>query len=141
MDKCIAWLTTVVLVFTFAIGCAKAEETTFPTDEVVRSEMKAIRDLTLNVHTLVTHRRMPPAEARTFHERITAAVERLEDGTTLTDASRDEIAALAHDISEGAAAVAGLDETMSPIDGIVAIDEALSLYAKRFEHPGWQPLR
>ena len=111
------------------------------TDEVVRAEMKAVRDLTLNVHTLVTHRRMPPADARTFHVRVKAAVERLRSETTLDGGERDEIENLTRTILEGAEAVAGQNTSMTPIDGIIAIDAALALYAQRFDHPGWQPLR
>ncbi len=126
------------LLFNFG---AQAEEAKLATDDVVRVEMKAIRDLTLNAHTLVTHRRMPPADARVFHSRIKAAVERLQSGTSLTGAAKTEIAQLTSEISKGAAAVARAEPNLTPIDGIVAIDEALSLYAIRFDHPGWQPLR
>lgn len=120
---------------------ASADEAKLPTDEVVRTEMKAVRDLTLNAHTLVTHRRMPLADARTFHARVKAAVERIDAGTTLTGAARDEIGKLTSGIATGAAAVAGAAPSTTPIDGIIAIDEALALYARRFDHPGWQPLR
>lgn len=119
-----------------AAGAAK-----LPTDEAVRTAMKAVRDLTLNAHTPVTHRRMPPADARTFHARIKAALARIDTETTLAGPARDEIAALARDILAGAAAVAGADPATPPIDGLIAIDGALARYAERFEHPGWQPLR
>ncbi|MCC7251731.1 hypothetical protein [Hyphomicrobium sp.] len=112
-----------------------------PTDEAIRTEMKAIRDLTLNVHTLVTHRRMPPADARTFHTRVKAAVERLKAGTQVQAETRGEIEKLASYIERGAAAVAGADSSMSPIDGILIIDDSLAIYAQRFDHPDWQPLR
>lgn len=124
-----------------AAGSVRAEDAKSPTDETVRTEMKAIRDLTLNAHTLVTHRRMPPADARTFHARIKAAVERLRGTTTLDGGARDEIESLTGTVLDGAAAVAGESAAMTPIDGIVAIDAALALYAKEFDHPGWQPLR
>lgn len=120
---------------------ARADDAKLTTDDVVRAEMKAIRDLTLNAHTLVTHRRMPPADARTFHARVKAAVARINAGTTLEGQARDEIVAISNDILRGASAVAGAEASMTPIDGIIAVDEALSLYAKRFDHPGWQPLR
>lgn len=120
---------------------ARSEAAKFPTDDVVRTEMKAIRDLTLNAHTLVTHRRMPPADARTFHARVAAAAGRINAGTTLQGEAREKIEKLAGDIAKGAAAVAGAEAAITPIDGIVSIDEALSIYAQRFDHPGWQPLR
>lgn len=129
------------LLLSVLAGGAEAGDAKLPTDEVVRTEMKAIRDLTLNVHTLVTHRRMPPADARTYHARVKAAVERLKAGTQVTGAAREEIEKLARFIERGAGAVAGADSSMSAIDGILIIDESLGIYAQRFDHPGWQPLR
>lgn len=134
---------TVIAAFLLlALGCeTQADAVRNPTDDVVRAEMKIVRDLTLNAHTLVTHRRMPPADARTFHARVKAAVERLRGGTTLDGGARDEIEALTGQILDGAAAVAGQSKEMTPIDGIIAIDEALALYVKAFDHPDWKPLR
>jgi hypothetical protein len=130
-----------MVVLIFAVPAARADDGKLATDEIVRAEMKSIRDLTLNAHTLVTHRRMPPAEAKTFHSRIKAAVERLRGGTTPDGSTRDEIEAVTREILGGAEAVAGLNVDVTPIDGIIAIDEALSHYAARFDHPGWQSLR
>jgi hypothetical protein len=135
------WIAALLFLASAIGGAAWADEAKLATDDVVRAEMTAIRDLTLNAHTLVTHRRMPPADARTFHARIKQAVERLDAGMTLTGPARDEIGTITGQIAKGAAAVAGGDTTLTPIDGIIAIDEALALYAKRFDHPGWQPLR
>ncbi len=112
-----------------------------PTDEIVRAEMKTIRDLTLNAHTLVTHRRLPPADAKTFHARVKAAVERLRSGTMLDGGVRDELENLTRDILVGAEAIARSPSSMEAIDGIVSIDDALVRYATGFDHPGWQPLR
>ncbi|WP_072391756.1 hypothetical protein [Hyphomicrobium sp. CS1GBMeth3] len=119
---------------------AVAQNGRLPTDEVVRTEMKAIRDLTLNAHTLVTHRRMPPADARTYHAKVKAAVARIKSGTQMTGEAREEIEKLAGYIEKGAGAVAGAD-TIEAIDGMLIIDDSLSIYAQRFDHPGWQPLR
>jgi hypothetical protein len=139
MTRCVAVL--LLLVLAFVAVDVRADAARNPTDEAVRTEMTAIRDLTLNAHTLVTHRRMPPADARTFHAHIKAAVARLRSGTTLDGGARDEIESLTGKILEGAAAVARENTAMDPIDGIVAIDEMLALYAREFDHPGWQPLR
>lgn len=110
-------------------------------DAAVQSEMTTIRNLTLDVHTLVTHRRMPPAEARKYHGRITQAVAKIEAETTLRGAPRETLDAILQDIVAGAAAIAGADKSIDPIDGIVLIDDALKRYEELFEHPGWQPLR
>lgn len=123
-----------------AIGTAGAEPAKLPTDDVVRKEMVAIRDLTLNVHTLVTHRRMPPADAKSYNAKIKASVARIKTGSTMTGEAREEIEKLASAIARGAEAVARENE-IDPIDGIVIIDENLATYGERFDHPDWQPLR
>ena len=85
-------LTGCVLAMLVVSGGRAADKA--PTDDVVRAEMTAIRNLTLNVHTLVTHRRMPPADAKAYHAKVKAAVDRLRTGTTLDGGARDEIEAL-----------------------------------------------
>lgn len=112
-----------------------------PVDAGVRAEMARIRDLTRDVHTLVTHRRMPPAEARKFHASVKEAVLRIDAAATLIGAPREKLTAVTQDLVAGAAAVAGLDKSLDPIDGIVLIDDALARYADFFDHPDWQPLR
>lgn len=121
-------------------GAAAQEGKKLATDEVVRTEMKAIRDLTSNVHTLVTHRRMPPADARAYHAKVKASVARIKAGTQMTGEAREEIEKLAGYVEKGASAVAGQD-TIEAIDGILLVDDSLTIYAQRFEHPGWRPLR
>lgn len=121
---------------------AAAADGKLPTTEAVRTAMKAIRDLTLNNHTLVTHRRMPPASAKKFRSDIKGQVGlvRAAEGSLEVDAAK-EIEAVVAAIEKGADAVAGEGGDVTAIDGIVGIDTALQDYAARFEHPGWQPLR
>jgi ribosomal protein S5 len=121
---------------------AQAGDSKLPTTEPIRTSMKAIRDLTLTNHTLVTHRRMPPASAKKFRGDIkghVALVRAAEAG--LDAAAAKTIEEIATTIGTGADAVAGEDGAKTPIDGIMAIDAALQDYAARFEHPGWEPLR
>lgn len=125
----------------FAPGGLRAEDGKFATDEVVRSEMASIRNLTVTNHSLVTHRRMPAVGARDFHARVKASVERIRAATTLTGAARTELDKIATEILSGAETVAAIKSTKPPIDGLIAIDGALVRYALRFDHPGWEPLR
>jgi hypothetical protein len=111
------------------------------TDEAVRGAMTAIRDLVLRDHSLVTHRRMQPAGAGAFHGAIKAEVERMLAETKTVPEARAALGPIATEIIAGAEAVAGMKKDVEPIAGIVAIDEALADYARRFDHPGWQPLR
>lgn len=118
-----------------------AEEKKIRPDPVLIAEMKIIRDLTLDIHSLVTHRRLSPAAGRTFQDKIKASLGRIEAGTTLIGEPRDSLTALVQDISAGAAAIAGKDPSTEPIDGIVLIDDALARYGTLFDDPAWEPLR
>jgi hypothetical protein len=118
-----------------------AEEKKLRPDPVLAAEMKIIRGLTLDIHSLVTHRRLSPAAGQSFHNKITAAVSRIQEGTTMIGDPPDSITALVQDISAGAAAIAGKDPSTEPIDGIVLIDDALARYGTLFDDPTWQPLR
>lgn len=109
------------------------------TDDVVRTEMKTIRDLTLGVRTEILQHRLLPADARTFYERVTASVGRLKAKTQMEGEARDEIEKLAGYIERGASEVAG-GGPATALDGILIVDDSLSIYARRFDHPGWQPL-
>lgn len=118
-----------------------AEEKRIRPDPVLMAEMKIIRDLTLDIHSLVTHRRLSPAAGRSFQDKIKGALGRIQAGTTLIGEPRDSLTALVQDISAGAAAIAGKDPSTEPIDGIVLIDDALARYGTLFDDPEWEPLR
>jgi hypothetical protein len=120
---------------------AYGAERKWPTDETLRSGMAAIRKATLDNHTLVTHRRMPPAGARAFAERVSAEISRINAEARVPDDARRVLGDLLADIAEGGEAVAGRVEGMTPIDGIVQIDAALGRYPEAFDDPTWQPLR
>ncbi len=121
-------------------AAAYAQPAKLATDEVVRKEMTTIRDLTSNAYTLVTHRRMPPADARAYHGKVKAAVERIKADTEMSGEAREEIVKLAGYIERGAGAVAGSDP-MEAMDGMLIVDDSLAIYAQRFDHPDWKPLR
>ncbi|MBX9861224.1 MAG: hypothetical protein K2Y42_00600 [Hyphomicrobium sp.] len=118
-----------------------AEEKRIRPDPVLMAEMKIIRDLTLDIHSLVTHRRLSPAAGRSFQDKIKGALGRIQAGTTLIGEPRDSLTAMVQDISAGAAAIAGKDPSTEPIDGIVLIDDALARYGTLFDDPEWEPLR
>ena len=113
----------------------------WPTDEVLRRGMAAIRKATLDSHTLVTHRRMPPNDARKFAVVVKGHVDGIRGATKVPAAAQPALAALLDDIGAGAEAVAGRSPTLTPIDGMVTIDEALARYPREFDDPLWMPLR
>jgi len=111
------------------------------TDEAVRRAMKTIRALVLRDHSLVTHRRMSLAGARAFHAAVKGEVERMFADAKIAPEADAALKAIGAEIMGGAEAVVGMKKDVEPIDGIVAIDEALADYGRRFDDPGWQPLR
>ena len=133
------WLTLLCAIVGFA-DLSHAEPTKLATDDVVRTEMQAIRDVTINAYTLVTHRRMPPADARAYNAKVKASAERIKADTKMSGEAREEIEKLASYIARGANAVAGSDP-MEAIDGMLIIDDSLAIYGQRFDHPDWKPLR
>lgn len=113
----------------------------FPTDDALRAHMAAIRKVTLDNHTLVTHRRMPPADARRFADIVAREVREIKANAGLPNDAKAEIEVLLGEIAIGAEAVAGRGGEVTAIDGIVRIDAALARYSERFDDPTWRPLR
>jgi hypothetical protein len=113
----------------------------WPADDALRNGMAAIRSVTLDNHTLVTHRRMPPEGARKFAAAVKGHIADIRSKAKVPVAAEPALGALLDDIGSGAEAVAGRSPTLSPIDGIVAIDAALARYPRTFDDPDWKPLR
>ncbi len=122
-------------------GPASGADSRWPTDETIRTAMATIRKATLENHTLVTHRRMPPATAQSFAKTIVAAASRIRTDTQVPTGAKATLEPILADIVTGAEAVAGRGGEATPIDGIVRIDAALARYPLRFDDPTWQPLR
>jgi hypothetical protein len=113
----------------------------WPTDEPVRKGMLAIRDLVRLNHSLITHRRMPPDHAARFAKAIETQADAILATSAVSDAPRERLRALIGEIVTGVEAGAGRNKAVSPIDGLVRIDEALARYPAEFDHPGWVPLQ
>ncbi|WP_295557735.1 hypothetical protein [uncultured Hyphomicrobium sp.] len=145
IGRCLAILTAMLLIAAVmdaaTIGIAASADAKWPADDVLRSGMAAIRKATLDSHTLVTHRRMPPASARSFAERIRKEADRIEADAAVPLTAKPDLKTLLADIVAGAEAVAGRGGELTPIDGIIQIDTALARYPERFDDPTWQPLR
>jgi len=121
-------------------NASRAADPKWPTDDALRSGMAAIRKATLDNHTLITHRRMPPASARAFADRISNEVAAIKGGAVLQGQARSLLDTLLEDITTGSEAIAGKG-ALTPIDGLVLIDAALVRYPHHFDDPTWQPLR
>jgi hypothetical protein len=133
-----AWLTVVA---STAIAADSVRAVKFSTDDALREHMAAIRKVTLDNHTLVTHRRMPLADARRFADVVAREVREIKATIDLPSEAKAEIEVLLGEIVSGAEAVAGRGGEVSAIDGIVRIDAALARYGETFDDPTWRPLR
>lgn len=122
-------------------GLPAAGERSLPSDPVLRREMAAIRQATLDVHTLVTHRRMPPDMATRYAVTVTGRIHDIRAVTTRPADVVRELEPLLSSLALGAEAVAGRGGELDPISGILSVGEALELYGRRFDDPQWQPLR
>jgi hypothetical protein len=129
------------MIASMAVAGDAVQPAKFPTDDALRAHMAAIRKVTLDNHTLVTHRRMPVAEARRFADIVMREAREIKANAALSGEAKAEIEALLGEIVTGAEAVAGRGGDASAIDGIVRIDAALARYGERFEDPTWRPLR
>ncbi|MBN8911395.1 MAG: hypothetical protein J0H65_04910 [Rhizobiales bacterium] len=134
-------LLAVIGLAVLAMHPASSADARWPTDEPLRAAMAAIRKATLDNHTLVTHRRMPPADARRFADTIAKQASIARTGAQISPEAKAELEPILADIVSGADAVAGLGGALTPIDGIIQIDAALVRYPLRFDDPTWQPLR
>lgn len=108
-----------------------------PASPSVKSGMAAIRRLAADAHTLITHRRFAPDQARRFSAAIGSRVEALKTDPAASQALKDVLTLLA----EGAAQVGEPVSGDSQLEGLVKIETALNRYPQLFEDAGWQPLR
>lgn len=122
---------------------AVPEADKFPSEQETRATMEAIRQRVINVHTLITHRRMPVASAAQFARETIADVARIEKLRMKSDAERklDPISPILQRIAAGAATIAQPSPDRGQVDGLVDVVSALEIYGATFDHPGWRSLR
>lgn len=112
-----------------------------PTDEPLRKGMHEIRRLVIDHHSLVTHRRLPPDMAVRFAAEVRSRTELIVAKSKVAGPDADALSPIIGKLVEGAEAVAGRKPDMQAMDGIFLMDEALALYADRFDHPSWSLAR
>lgn len=110
-------------------------------DPAVERGMATVHAEIVNHHTLITHRRLPKAMATSSAAKITAAVQSIRSGTTLSGAARVDLDALLDRIQHGAGLIGGSSDSLQQMDGLFAMTAALEEYGVRFAHPGWSPVQ
>lgn len=113
----------------------------FPTDEVLRTGMTGIRAAVIDHHTLITHRRLPVAMARSFANNVGNAVSSIRSTTSLPADSRSALAPLLDTIETSAKAIGGGGDSIRQMDALFALTKALETYGRTFDHPDWKPIQ
>lgn len=104
--------------------------------DAMRSGMAAIRKLVIDAHSLITHRRMAPDQARRF-----AAALKFHVKTLSADPAARVIAAILKDIGDGADQVGGGAAGDGQLDALDKIEAALTRYPQLIDDAEWKPLR
>jgi hypothetical protein len=113
----------------------------WPTDAALRSGMLVIRDLVRTNHSLVTHRRMPPDHAKRFAAAIKSEAAKILATSTVPGPAKTALSEILNEITQGVEAVAHPEQGVSPLDGLIRVDEALARYPKEFDDPDWKPVQ
>jgi hypothetical protein len=119
---------------------AAAQDSRLPTTPAMREGMDKIRRVVIDHHTLITHRRLPPATAAGFNTRMEAIIA----GLRSVDAAPSEPAAafdaVLADLVRGSRVIAGKEPGLDALDGLGIVTKCLDDYGARFAHPGWEPI-
>lgn len=132
-------------VVAFAVDAANPNHA--PPDEKVfcepetRAAMDALRRRVINVHSLITHRRMPVAAAAQFAREAEADVARIKAVRAVSDLNPDPMTVILRKIEVGAAAIAHPTPERGQVDGLVDVVSALEEYGTAFDHPGWRRIQ
>lgn len=112
-----------------------------PTDAALQAGMENIRAAVVDHHTLITHRRLPPAMAASFARRIEGSIAAIRDGTILSGDARTRLDALLDTIKSAAQMIGMSGDSVRQIEALFTITRTLESYQAEFDHPGWKPLQ
>ncbi len=113
----------------------------FATDEILRTGMTGIRSAVIDHHTLITHRRLPVAMARSFASNVGSAVSSIRSGTSLPAKARAALNPLLDTIDTSAKVIGGGGDSIRQMDALFALTKALADYGDAFDHPDWKPIQ
>lgn len=116
-------------------------DTKLESDSTTRATMEHIRQRVIDVHTLITHRRMPVESAKHFAKDVIDDVSRIEAHRAAGVRIKDPIVPILHQIKQGATAIAEPKSDRSQIDGLFDVVAGLEAYGAAFDHPGWRRLQ
>jgi hypothetical protein len=103
--------------------------------------MAGIRAAVIDHHTLITHRRLPVAMARSFANKVGNAVSSIRSTASLPADARSALAPLLDTIETSAKAIGGGGDSVRQMDALFALTKALETYGQTFDHPDWKPIQ
>jgi hypothetical protein len=115
---------------------AAAAQAKLPASEAMQSGMAAIRKLVIDAHSLITHRRMAPDQARRF-----AAGLKFHVKTLNADPAAPVMTAVLKDIADGADQIGSGAAGDGQLDALDKIEAALTRYPQLIDDAEWKPLR
>lgn len=104
--------------------------------DAVKSGMATIRHLVLDAHSLITHRRMAPDQARRLSTGIKQAI-----ATLKSDPAAPALAEVLTLLDDGATQIAAPISGDGQLEALAKFEIALARYPQLFDDPTWQPLR
>ncbi|MEQ1709769.1 MAG: hypothetical protein ABL908_00020 [Hyphomicrobium sp.] len=107
----------------------------------MRAGMAVIRKSVLSHHTLITHRRLAPADARRFAATLHAEATALKSGHGLAPAAAQAFEDLLEAVASAASAITASSSTDDQMSALARIEDALAQYPTLFHDPIWEPLR
>lgn len=112
-----------------------------PTDDALRSGMAAIRAAVIDHHTLITHRRLPVAMARSFASRVAQSLAAIRATTGVAAEARAALDPLLQTIDGSAQTIGAGGDSIRQMDALFAMTKALETYGETFDHPDWKPIQ
>lgn len=110
------------------------------TTENVALAMREIRTIVRNNHSLVTHRRLGVAQSYAMNDQIKKQIELIR-ASDIGLSLRKALTPILTSIEAGAAAIAVPTRTLSRMDGLFQIDDALHSYGQVVADRDWESLR
>ncbi len=126
-----------------AVWCstAGAAQGLAATDGALRSGMAQIRAAVIDHHTLITHRRLPVAMARTFANLVVQSVGTIRRETRVDSAAQALLEPILKTVEGSGQAIGAGGDSLKQMDALFAMTKALEAYGETFDDPDWKPIQ
>ena len=110
-------------------------------DPALSQGMNDIRTEVVNHHTLITHRRLPVAMARSFAGRVGSSVSNIRHESKVEANARRALDPLLDTIDSSAQVIGAGGDSVRQMDALFSMTRALETYGQTFDDPGWKPVQ